>query len=822
MAAYAEIAVTLPVEGRFHYSVPLHLRDALVIGHRVLVPFGRRQVTGFVLGLSETIDADLVAKVKPISERLDADPLLPEDVLALAVFTADYYLAPIGEVLKLAMPPGLTGATKARWMITAAGRHFMDSPSSSSVLPNGVRLYATARKLLEAAIRPTGVANKDVNAKAAAELEALGLIVRKESSAAKDGGGEIELYSRSVPVLPATRSKPRRAIWDLLDLGPRSLAELEDELGDDFEPKTIRAAVKQLEKDSLLQRSRVAAESAFHADGGDTAFSESEAGVWGGASTLTLMPEQERALETITGSDPKPYLLHGVTASGKTEVYLRAIAHARRKAQGAIVLVPEIALTPQLESRFRARFGNDVVTMHSALPDTERRARWHKLKSGEAHIALGPRSAVWAPVQNLGIVVVDEEHDASFKQGSDVRYQGRDLALVRAHKTKSVAVLGSATPSLETLHLVAQNRITELRLTERALNRPMPSIEVVDLQEERRAVKGEPRILTRALADQLRKVIDAKEQAILFLNRRGFNTIIYCDDCGAARLCEACDVSLTYHKTTNRLVCHYCGRINVLDAPCRSCNGRAIRPFGMGTQRVVEAVNQEVPTARVLRLDRDVTAHAGELDKTLALFREGSADILVGTQMVAKGHDFPRVTLVGIVLADASLAFPDFRAAERTFQLLTQVSGRAGRAEAPGKVVIQTFQPAHYALRAAMDHDTDKFFELESTSRKEAGYPPYTRIAAIRCESGNEATLKNATARLKKILEKHVRDPELRFRGPVPAPIARIRDRHRQIALLFAPTPARLTSTMRKIRADVEDAALKVDVVYDLDPVDLL
>jgi primosomal protein N' (replication factor Y) len=813
MSTYAEIVVTLPIEGRFHYAVPPHLENALAVGHRVLVPFGRRKVTGFVVALTNEIAPDLLDKVRPIEERLDAEPLVPEDVLALATFTADYYLAPVGEVLKLALPPGITGATKSRYHLTQAARHFMDT--QLAVLPNGSRLSGPMRKILEAAIRPTGVAAKDANPKAAAELETLGFLTKRETSAAKDGGGEIDLYSRTGTNLPATRSAARRAVWDVL-LPPKSAEDVEAELEEDFAAATIKNALKELLKEKLIEKKRVAVEAAPETT---TAF--------GGVLETgpRLMPEQERALEQINRAvkarEAKPFLLHGVTGSGKTEVYLRAIAEARRDNKGAIVLVPEIALTPQLEARFRARFGDDVAVMHSALADSERRSRWQKLRRGEAKIALGPRSAVWAPVVNLGIVVVDEEHDASFKQGSDVRYQGRDLAMVRAHKTKSVIVLGSATPSMETLQLVRQNRVTELRLDQRALNRPMPTIEVVDLAEERRAVKGEPRILTRPLADRLRAVVEAKEQAILFLNRRGFNTVVYCDDCGAARTCDACDVSLTYHKTTGRLVCHYCDRQSSLEAPCTSCQGHAIRPFGIGTQRVVEAVREEVAHARVLRLDRDITSQAGGLDKTLAMFREGEADILVGTQMVAKGHDFPRVTLVGIVLADASLAFPDFRAAERTFQLLTQVSGRAGRAEAPGRVIIQTFQRNHYALTAAVAHDSDRFFEIESGSRSSAGYPPFQRLAAMRFESKNANMLKSAMLRVRRIFEKHTQ-ADLRFRGPVPAPIARIRDRHRQLALLFAPTPARLTQTMRRVRAEIENAALKIDVVYDLDPVDLL
>jgi primosomal protein N' (replication factor Y) (superfamily II helicase) len=579
----------------------------------------------------------------------------------------------------------------------------------------------------------------------------------------------------------------------------------------------VKDAIAQLERAGLVQKRRVARPAGEDAAARGVTIQE---------PLPELMEEQRAAFAAIVAridrGEGGAFLLHGVTASGKTEVYLRSIAHARERGLGAIVLVPEIALTPQLEARFRARFGDDVAVLHSALPDAERRKRWQKLRRGEANIALGPRSAVWAPVRKLAIIVVDEEHDPSFKQGSDVRYNGRDLALARAHHVKGVAVLGSATPSLESLHLVETKRLTELRLKQRVAGRPMPVVEIVDLTREREAWRGEPQVLSHKLQDELRTVVKRGEQAILFLNRRGFNTVIYCDDCGAARTCPRCDVSLTHHKPFGKLVCHYCEHVEPLEGQCRECKGWAMRPFGAGTQRIAEAVTAAVPEARVLRLDRDVTSTVGELDRTLTSFREGHADVMVGTQMVAKGHDFPRVTLVGIVLADASLAFPDFRAAERTFQLLTQVAGRAGRADAPGRVLIQTFQRRHYALACAVAHDTDRFFEIEAASRREARYPPYGRIGLVRFESHDPRALEDAGRLLRRAAEHACKDGELRYRGPASAPIARIRDRYRQMLMLFAPTPARLVQAMRRVRAEVEAIPTKVDVVFDVDPLDLL
>lgn len=824
MPAYAEVVVTLPVEGRFHYAVPPHLEGALRPGHRVLVPFGPRRVTGFVVSLTDEVPPGLEDKIRPIAERLDPEPLLEPELLRLATFTADYYLATVGEVLRLALPPGVTGASRARWAITAAGRHFLES--GRDVLPGGGRLTTAMRRLLEAAVqRP--VATGDAAPQAALALETAGFLARKEASAARAAGGEVEIIERAVAPDAAEphlgRSPLRRRLFAQLAAGPMVSGALATAMGG---RRQLTTALGPLEGAGVVRRRRVPAEAAPRVDlpgaGGADLGSPSPS-----EALPELTAEQADACAAITArldtGEGGAFLLHGVTASGKTEVYLRAIAHARATGRGAIVLVPEIALTPQLEARFSARFGAEVAVLHSALPDRERRLRWQRLHAGEASIALGPRSAIWAPVRRLGIVVVDEEHDPSFKQNSDVRYNGRDLALVRAHQARAVAVLGSATPSLEALNLVERGRILRLRMRERVLGRPLPTVQVVDLTEERRAMRGALHVLSRALADRLRAVVGAGEQAILFLNRRGFNTVVYCEECSAPRSCLHCDVALTFHKQARNLSCHYCGHVEPLEAPCRKCKGLAMQPFGVGTERLVEAVREVVPDARVLRLDRDVTARAGELDRTLAAFRNGEADVLVGTQMVAKGHDFPRVTLVGIVLADASLAFPDFRAAERTFQLLTQVAGRAGRAGSPGHVVIQTLQPDHYALTCATHHDSDRFFELERVGRKSAAYPPYARMGLVRIESRDEALVAQVAAALRRAALRHGAEQGVRVRGPVPAPIPRIRDRHRQMLMVLAPTPARLVTILSRVRSELRPTLpRRVDLIFDVDPVDLL
>jgi primosomal protein N' (replication factor Y) len=813
--AFAEVVVTLPVEGRFHYRIPDHLVGHLEVGHRVLVAFGPRRVTGFVLALDDATPADLdPAKVKTIEARLDPEPLLPSDLLALARFAADYYLAPPGEVLKVALPPGFTGASKLRWVLTAEGRRALEA---GRPLPSGDPPSEAEAALLVAA-QKSGVARGKVKKKTAARLEAAGWLALRDALAARDGGGEVEMVRRRLgPVLAEPflmGSKLRRAVYDALSGGPRPLPDLKAELG----ASRIRAALARLVEGGVLEIATEATQTSPFT-------SRAAASAEPDAPRFAPTEAQRAALEALGAAlaarASKAFLLQGVTGSGKTEVYLGLIEQALGAGRGALVLVPEIALTPQLEARFRERFGPAVAVLHSGVPDAARRARWRDLREGRAWIALGPRSAVWAPVRDLGVVVVDEEHDASFKQHTELRYSGRDLALVRARQVGAVAVLGSATPSLEALRLVEQGRLERLRLDARVEGRPMPDIEIVDLAEERRALKGDIRLLSRALEDGLREGRARGEQAIVFLNRRGFNTIVHCGACDDVKKCPRCDVSLTHHRAERKTACHYCGYEEPLAAPCRSCGSGDVRPLGAGTERVAAAITEALPDLRVARLDRDVTQKAGGLDHVLDAFRAGEADVLVGTQMVAKGHDFPRVTLVGVILADASLAFPDFRSAERTFQLLTQVAGRAGRADRPGRVIVQTLQPEHYALTSALRHDVDGFWALERGLRAELGYPPFSRLGAARVEGLDAERAEAAAARL----AEHARATaaeDLRVLGPAPAPIGKVRDRYRHLLLLFAPTPARLVSWMRKVRSRAVNELRGVDLVFDVDAVDLL
>ncbi len=803
MSPWADVAVTLPVDGSFSYSIPEHLQSKLQRGHRVMVPFGRRTVTGFILETHEESPETEVA-LKPIIAVLDDEPLLTPDVMELAGFAASYYLAPLGAVLKVACPPGLSAGSVLRLKATAEGHRVLADPFGD--------LDKKERQLLEAATKGAGVRGASAKSTAAGRLQARGLAALKNEVAQKSNEDEVELFSRAMSPKEAwphlERAPARRELWALLEDKEVSREALRDALG-----SSASRILRDLQKRNLVSVRRVPQE-------------ETTAINWEPEQPPKLTEEQSAALAeilpSVDNSEAQAYLLQGVTGSGKTEVYLRVIEAALNQDKSAIVLLPEIALTPQLESRFVARFGPQVAVLHSALPDHVRRRQWRRLREGRARIALGPRSALWAPTVNLGVIVVDEEHDGSFKQNSDVRYHGRDLALVRAKNQGAVCVLGSATPSLETYHLAKTGKVEHLYLNRRVADRPLPKVERVSLVDERRQRGRAVELLSTPMQDALREVVERKEQAILFLNRRGFNTVVYCEDCGAPRSCPNCSVSLTHHLKRRQLKCHHCEFQESFDAACRECGGKASLPLGAGTERVEAAVRTEVPDARVLRLDRDVTSKAGALDNTLTAFREHEADVLVGTQMVAKGHDFPRVTLVGLVLADASLSIPDFRAAERTFQLVVQVAGRAGRADVPGRVIVQAFEPEHRALKLAANHEVSEFLAWAYEERLADGYPPHRRLGAVRVDAPNRADAQKWAEEARRALQPHVERLGLRLLGPAPAPMERIRGRDRFLLLVFADRPSQVVTALGWVQRALQSRPNSVSLVVDVDPVDLL
>ncbi len=537
-----------------------------------------------------------------------------------------------------------------------------------------------------------------------------------------------------------------------------------------------------------------------------------------------LTDEQASAVTALTAGLEaggfQTYLLHGVTGSGKTEVYLRLVERALELKKGALILVPEIALTPQLVGRFKSRFGPQIAVLHSALKDRERLRHWQLLRNGTIQIAVGVRSAIWAPVANLGVVVVDEEHDPSFKQDEKLKYQARDLAVVRAKKAGALLVLGSATPSLETLENARKGRYQTLRLDRRVDDRPMPGIALVDLRVARPREKDEePPVLSPELKNAIGQTLDKGQQVILFLNRRGHSTFVLCEVCGESLKCRNCDVCLTHHLSSRRLVCHYCNEHVFLPNNCPKCSGPLLL-LGIGTERVEAEVAETFPGARVARLDRDAASNNERLTELLAAFARREIDVLVGTQMVAKGHDFPGVTLVCVVLADSSLALPDFRAAERTFQLLTQVAGRAGRGKDPGRVLVQSYHPESEAVSRMLHSDFAGFAENELRRRKMLGWPPYTRMAMVRLE-GEDANLTAATAKqLGNAMAQRLPPASVgvRLLGPAPAPLARIKGKTRWQIVLKGPTHASLAGPLDAAEQLMPDLPQSVKVVLDVDP----
>ena len=540
------------------------------------------------------------------------------------------------------------------------------------------------------------------------------------------------------------------------------------------------------------------------------------------AAAPALTPAQAAALAELEGAFGSfaTFLLHGVTGSGKTEVYLQAIARARAAGKGALVLVPEIALTPQLSGRFRARFGDDVALLHSGLSGAERHAEWLRLRRGEARICVGVRSAIFAPVQDLAVLVVDEEHEGSFKQEDGPAYHARDLAVVRGKLEDAVVILGSATPSLETLENARRGRYRRLELPSRIDDRPLPSVELVDLRRLRKPGQDlAPGLLSPALVDAIGETVEAGQQAILFLNRRGYQTLMVCEGCGEEARCPDCSLALTHHARRGLLLCHACGRSERMDSTCPACGGVRFG-VGVGTEQVEEAVRACVPAARVARLDRDTVGSADDTAALLARFARRDLDVLVGTQMVTKGHDFPGVTLVGVILADTALALPDFRAGERTFQLLTQVAGRAGRGADAGRVLVQTFNPGTRAVSRAATHDFAAFAEEELEERRRRGWPPFSRLLAVRVE-GSEAAAPRVAEALARAARPALRG-EVSLLGPAPAAIERIRGRTRWHLLFRAPAPPPLFRVHAALAPLAQRPPGGAQVRFDMDPYSML
>jgi primosomal protein N' (replication factor Y) len=806
-----EVCVTLPVPGRYHYRVPPHLAGKAPVGSRVLVRFGKQKVTGVVV----RADTPAPEGVTPIdlSEVLDDQPALPPELVELCLWMADYYEAPPGEALRAALPAGSGIKSKQVFALTERGREIADG--AGAALPAKQRVVL--QRLLGGDVPLAGA-----NAGMRRILEALitdGLVVLLDQRASARVKLKREKVARLVGDLAAARAASVKSLKRLRVIDALATGAVVSVEGIERQVPGAKVTLRELAKAGLAE----VFERELPLDAVET-----------GADMLVIAPpiltgEQAHAVGEIIaaltappGPDGKkpftPFLLHGVTGSGKTEVYLRVIAEALGQGKTALVLVPEISLTPQLAARFRARFGDLVAILHSGLSEQARLGEWSRLRRGDARIAVGARSAVFAPLAGIGVIVVDEEHDGSFKQDEGVRYHARDVAIVRAQRAGAVCVLGSGTPSLESAAHAEKGPYRLLRLTERPMARPMPTVEIVDLRTYLPDGEG---MLSAPLRTAITETLAAGDQTILFLNRRGFATFVLCRACGHSFRCPNCSVSLTYHQHSDRLRCHYCNHVERVPEVCPKCKAPAIERKGLGTERVAAAIADAFPNARVARLDRD-TASGPKIEVVLGRVARREVDVLVGTQMVTKGHDFPGVTLVGVLCADTGLDLPDFRASERTFQLLAQVAGRAGRGDRLGRVIIQTYRPTAPAVVAAAAHDYAQFFAAEYAARQELGYPPHGRLIAVRIEGKDPHAVAAAAQHLGTIAVAAAAQAgaAVDVLGPAPAPLERLRGRTRWQILLRSPDRHALRRVARSL--PLGDPSKDPRATLDVDPVSAL
>ena len=800
---YCDVALPVPLDQPFTYRLPLTLRHRAQPGSRLLVPFGPRKLAGFVLELH---DRPPEAEVREALRLLDEEPVFDAGLMELGRWIAEYYSAPLGEVLR-AMAP-LQGEIRRgkRYALTDAGR---EAARQLSLAGDEADPAVAILRMLEA--RP--LTENWIKKKAPGAAPALRSLLRRGFIEVERVHGvrdplraaaarlRVELPA---PIEGVKLNKAERELTAYLELHPGS-----HNLGD------LEAKVKNASRAarSLARRGLV------HLRPEGPGFqSEPE------RPRHRLNPHQQAAFDAIRASIEaatfQTFLLYGVTGSGKTEVYLRAIETALEAGRSALLLVPEIALTPAVAGQFYRRFGDRVAILHSAFSDAERAEQWRRIRTGDAGVVVGTRSAVFAPVQNLGLIVVDEEHDTSYKQGETPRYHGRDVAIVRAQQAGATVVLGSATPSIESRFNAERGRYRLLELPERVEQRPMPAVEVIDMRQEFLETR-EQRVFSRRLVEAIEQRLAAGEQTMLLLNRRGFSSFVACRACGERVQCRDCAVTLTYHRRDRRLLCHYCNYAAPVPQVCPACGSEYVYFVGYGSERVEEELRRHFPRARVARMDRDTVTSKRAFETILFGFRAGDYDILTGTQMIAKGHDIPNVTLVGVVSADIGLALPDFRAAERTFQLLTQAAGRAGRGGTPGQVIIQTLNPDHYAVQCAAAQDYAAFYEKEIHFRRLMRYPPFSALANVLVRSPQQLEAHRMAAELALLVNPPPR--ELKILGPAEAPVPRLKREYRYQMLIKAASRKALREHLKRFRRHAAARGWPpTALVIDVDPVSLL
>lgn len=753
MINIAKVIVDVPamqVDRPFDYFIPEDLEELIRPGMRVSVPFGNRKIQGFVTSLDETEENP---KLKGIDGVMDLAPVLNEELMELGDWLAEDTLSFRVSAYQAMLPAAL----RAKYE-----KYFLRLDDENEELEQLFEGYETLDwKVAEARglLKQIGKWVREGSVEVVYQVK--NKITNKKVRVVSCLKSPYQL-TEIIEDMPKNAKAQSRvlAFFQAFEGSEILVSELKKQAG------TTDTTIKKLADLNILTiQEKIISRDPYQ----NHQFEKSE--------SLQLLPDQQTACWKITAAtEQETFLIHGVTGSGKTEIYLQTIEAKLKEGKEAIVLVPEISLTPQMVERFKSRFGSEVAVLHSALSSGEKYDEWRKIERKEARVVVGARSAVFAPLENLGIIIIDEEHEASYKQEDNPRYHARDVAIWRANKYQCPVVLGSATPSLESFARAKKGVYTLIELPSRVNDRAMPEVSVVDMREELR--KENRTEFSTELLEKIKDRIAKKEQTVLMLNRRGYSSFVMCRDCGYVVECPNCDISLTYHQSSNQMKCHYCGHEERVPQKCPSCEGEHIRYFGTGTQKVEESLTKLIPEARVIRMDVDTTRTKGAHEKLLKSFRNHEADILLGTQMIAKGLDFPDITLVGVLNADTMLHLPDFRASERTFQLLTQVSGRAGRHERTGEVVVQSYNPEHYSIEFAKKHDFIGFYNHEMQLRKMGSYPPFYYLTMINVSDENEMKAIRTIQEMAQFLRGKL-GPDTVVLGPVPSTITRIKNKYR-------------------------------------------
>ncbi|KAA0548182.1 primosomal protein N' [Bacillus sp. BGMRC 2118] len=798
----AKVIVDVPAmqtDRPFDYLVPEHYQDLIKPGIRVIVPFGPRNLQGFVIGIEEKTE---VKKLKSIQKILDVEPILNEELLQLGQWVTEQTLSYQISSFQAMLPAALKA--KYEKEITVINKDFLTELS-----PILQPLFQKNEVINWAEVEE----NPDFVRAIQKELKRgfLGVEYVVKAKGKKKTHRVLSLNISQEEASELVRTLPAQAVRQKIVIDYFSKNNIKEISRIDLKEqlKITDAPIKTLlDKSILLEKNKE-----IYRD----PYSHRE---FKRTSPLPLTEEQSSAiapiLSSIESNQHETYLLYGVTGSGKTEVYLQSIEQVLKKGQQAIVLVPEISLTPQMVERFKGRFGSSVAVLHSGLSVGEKYDEWRKIYRKEVNVVVGARSAIFAPFENIGIIIIDEEHESSYKQEENPRYHARDVAIYRGQYHQCPVVLGSATPTLESFARAKKGVYHLLTLAKRMHEKEMPKVDIVDMREELRT--GNRSMFSELLFEKLQSRLAKGEQTVLFLNRRGYSTFIMCRDCGFVVNCSDCDISLTYHRSQNLVKCHYCGHEEKAPSTCPSCHSEHIRFFGTGTQKVEEEIGKLLPEARIIRMDVDTTSKKGSHEKLLTAFGEGKADILLGTQMIAKGLDFPKVTLVGVLTADTMLHLPDLRSSEKTFQLLTQVSGRAGRHDLPGEVVIQTYTPEHYSIQLASGHNYNDFYTQEMMMRKVHQYPPFYFMTLITVSHPEITKVVAVTEKISTYMRSHLSNKSIVL-GPAASPIPRIKNRYRYQCMIKYKDEPRLKDVLREVLDHYQrEIGQDLQITVDMNP----